>query len=64
LESELRASIASALQSVPGVTRVAEDDREVWIVAGSVPGDELVRAVAGSVDTFADRTREYTGFTP
>jgi hypothetical protein len=59
LEGQLRDRIATALTAVAAVTAVAEEDREVWIVAGSPGGDELVRAVAKVVDEFAERIRAH-----
>jgi hypothetical protein len=58
LESELQASIRNALLSVPGVTRVAHEDREVWVVQGNPEGADLVRACAAVVDTLSDSTRK------
>ena len=57
LESEIRDAILAALFAVRRVTAVAEEDREVWIVAGEPSGEALVRAAADVVDTFADRAR-------
>jgi hypothetical protein len=57
LESEIRNAMLAALVAVPRATAVAEEDREVWIVAGDPSGDALVRAAADVVDTFADRAR-------
>jgi hypothetical protein len=59
LQVELRHGIVTALRKVPGVTGVAAEDREVWVVAGSPSGAALVSAVAEVVDRFADRTREH-----
>jgi hypothetical protein len=59
LQVELRQAIGTALRKAPGVTGVAEEDREVWVVAGSPSGAALVSAVAEVVDRFADRTREH-----
>jgi hypothetical protein len=57
LESALRAAIAMELRGVAGVTEVREEDREVYWVAGSTSGDDLTRAAARAVDSFADRLR-------
>jgi len=57
LESEIRDAILAALFAVRRVTAVAEEDREVWIVAGEPSGEALVRAAADVVDAFADRAR-------
>jgi hypothetical protein len=57
LESELRRGVDAALRSVPGVTSVLEEDREVWIAQGSPQADLLVLAVADVVDGLAARAR-------
>ncbi len=59
LEDELRREMAAALRAVPGVTDVAEEDREVWIVNGQPSGEDLVRAAARVVDRLAPRTRAH-----
>jgi hypothetical protein len=59
LESEMRRAVATALRSVPGVTEVAEDDREVWVVAGTPTGEALATAAADAVDGLADRIRAH-----
>ena len=61
LEDELRQGMDTALRAVPGVTDVAEEDREVWIVDGAPAGEALVRAAAAVVDRLAPRAREYMG---
>jgi hypothetical protein len=57
LQSELFNGISRALRKVSGVTAVAHEDREVWLVQGTPCGDELVRACASVVDRLAERTR-------
>ncbi len=59
LERELREGIASALRAVPGVTAVAEEDREVWDVRGEPSGEALLLAASTVVDALADRARTY-----
>ena len=59
LEAELREAMAAALRAVPGVARVHEEDREVWVVDGSPSGEKLTHAAARVVDDFAARTRDY-----
>lgn len=54
---ELRQRLASALQSVSGVTSVAEHDNESWFVTGSPSGEVLTRAAANVLDELADRLR-------
>jgi hypothetical protein len=56
LEITLRKRIMSALRSVPGVTEVAEDDRERWVLRGNPSGKALVEAVAVVVDELAPQT--------
>ena len=50
LEATLQTAIEDQLRNVQGVTSVAHDDREVWIVDGSPSGEELARAAAIAVD--------------
>ena len=50
LEAELREAMLRELSRVRGVEAVAEEDREVWIVAGVPDGRELVKAAAAVVD--------------
>ncbi len=57
LEAELRRRIAAALAAVPGVTKIAEEDREIWMLQGTPSGEALVRAVAPIVDDCAPRAR-------
>jgi hypothetical protein len=64
LESELRDAMFLALSGVVGVTEVAREDREVWVVAGSPDGDALVHAAASVVDAYLSQTRaEYDSLT-
>lgn len=55
LEGELRRGIDQALRQVEGVTDVTEEDREVWVVAGSPKPEDLVRAAARVVDALEPR---------
>ena len=59
LESELRERMVGTLRAAPGVTAVAEEDREVWIVNGQPSGEALVRAAARVVDDLAPRCRAF-----
>jgi hypothetical protein len=59
LEAELRRRIEAALQAVPGVAALAEEDREVWLVEGAVDGRELVRAAGAVVDAMARRVARH-----
>jgi len=59
LQSELHQGLDRALRAVPGVLDVANEDTEVWVVAGTPTGDALVAAAAQVVDTLADRAREH-----
>ncbi|MGA3147723.1 MAG: hypothetical protein ABSF33_09625 [Acidimicrobiales bacterium] len=58
LESELRRGVDAALRSVPGVSSVWEEDRDVWIAQGSPQAESLIRAVAAVVDGLAGRARD------
>ena len=62
LESEMRREMDRVLRAVSGVSNVIEGDREVWDVAGSPTGEDLVRAAAGVVDGIAERAHELLGF--
>lgn len=54
LESQLRREVDAALRAVEGVRDVAEEDREVWVVAGGAADPiALLTAVAGVVDRLA-----------
>jgi hypothetical protein len=53
LEHGFRHRLHVALQGVPGVTAVAEEDRELWLVAGRPSGRALVVAAASIVDEAA-----------
>ena len=59
LEGEMRAAVDQAIRSVVGVTEVAEEDREVWILSGDPSGEELVRSVGEAVDRLAPRARRH-----
>lgn len=59
LESEMRAAVDQAIRAVAGVTEVAEEDREVWILSGDPSGEELVRSVGEAVDRLAPRARRH-----
>jgi hypothetical protein len=54
---ELRQRMAGALESVGGVTSVAEHGNESWFVTGTPSGEELTRAAANVLDDLADRLR-------
>lgn len=57
LGDELRERVARALESVDGVTSVAEHDNESWGVTGIPSGEALTRAAVNVVDDLADRLR-------
>lgn len=59
LQSELWDGISRALRKVPGVTAVAHEDREVWLVQGTPAGEDLVRACAHVIDSLAERMRPF-----
>lgn len=59
LESKLKKVITDSLRTVKGVKRVAQEDREVWLVDGdSVRGDDLVRACAVGLSTIEAELRK------
>ncbi|MEO6627469.1 MAG: hypothetical protein ABIP03_02755 [Aquihabitans sp.] len=55
LEGEMQGAVNAAIRSVPGVTGVAQEDRELWIVAGTPSGEALVRAVGAATDPLVER---------
>jgi hypothetical protein len=57
LEQDLRDAIRVALEAVSGVTRVVEEDREVWAVAGKPTGQALISAAAEAIDRLQGRLR-------
>ncbi len=57
LEAEMRSAVAAALRSVAGVTEVAEQDREVWVLSGTPDGEAITHTVGEVVDTLASRAR-------
>jgi hypothetical protein len=59
LEGELRRRMAAALEAVPGVQSVDEEDREAWLVTGAPSGKALVEAAAAVVDDIAPRARAH-----
>lgn len=58
LESELQESIEKALTSVSGVTAVAHEDREVWIIKGNPKGEDLVKSCSSALDNLSDAMRK------
>ena len=59
LESKLRSAVASALASVPNVTSVEEEDREVWVVEGDVNGKELVASTVAALKSIYPELKAY-----
>lgn len=59
LEKELREALRRGLGAVKGVTRVEEEDREVWIVAGNPNGEALAKAAADVVDKLQAKLRKH-----
>ena len=57
LQGELRDRVTAALEAAPGVVRVVQEDREVWIVSGDPTGPALIEAAARVVDDLAERAR-------
>jgi hypothetical protein len=56
---ELRQRVRRAMELVPGLTSVAENDNETWHVTGSPSGEALVRAVASVLNDLAERMRDW-----
>jgi hypothetical protein len=56
---ELRQRVQRAMELVPDVTGVTENDNETWHVTGSPFGEALVRAVASVLDDLAERMRDW-----
>lgn len=50
LETRMSEAVYDALLAVPGVTRVAREDTEVWLAWGTPDGGDLVRAAAAAID--------------
>lgn len=59
LESELRGRVQAALEVVPGVDSVVDEDREVWGITGHPDGYALVAAVAAVVDELYEQLFEH-----
>ena len=57
IEVELNERMPPALLAVPGVTEVAQESREMWLVPGTPKGEDLLWAAAQTVDQLADRTQ-------
>lgn len=57
LEAELQAAIEDALSSVPGVTAVAHEDREIWIIKGNPKGGDLVKSCSSALDNLSNVMR-------
>jgi len=64
LESELVATITTALNGVRGVREAGQDDREVWIISGRARGKALVAAVAAVLDPLEGRLRQHIDSIP
>jgi hypothetical protein len=59
LEGELRNTVRAALKAVAGVTRVEEEDREIWVIGGRPDAEALVLAAAAAVDRMQDKLRAH-----
>lgn len=57
LKSQMGLMLTEALQAVPGVTSVWQEDREVWHIGGTPTGSELTRAAAAVIDSLAEDIR-------
>ena len=59
LEDGLFGGVTAALRAVPGVTAVEQEDREVWLVAGTPSGRELVIAAATAAEQWVAPVRAF-----
>lgn len=59
LASRMDADITAALKQVKGVTAVAREDTEVWVVQADASGEDLVRACAKALDKLAPEIRKH-----
>jgi hypothetical protein len=59
LAARLDRNITAALKGVAGVTAVAREDTEVWVLQGEANGEDLVRACAVALDQLAPEIRRY-----
>ena len=59
LESMLDQSMTNALRAVPGVSRVAHVDREMWEARGTADGLALIEAAASAIDLLAEDARPF-----
>jgi len=57
LQSQVFDAITSALNAAPGASRAVQEDREVWLVQGSLTGEVLVRSCAAVLDRLAEPMR-------
>jgi hypothetical protein len=64
LESALTDAITRALNGVRGVREAAQEDREVWVIAGRARGKALVAAVAAVLDPLEARLRQHIDSIP
>lgn len=58
LASRLDADITVALKKVKGVSAVAREDTEIWLVQGEAGGEDLIRASARALDALAPEIRK------
>ena len=56
---ELRQRVQRAMELVPGVTGVAENNNETWHVTRAHPARHWVRAVASVLGDLAERMRDW-----
>lgn len=60
LESEFRRRINDAIRGTAGVSETIEEDREIWLAAGSPDGADLTRSVAEAIDSMAQQIQAAT----
>jgi hypothetical protein len=58
LRSQLVDTITAALASIRGVTRAAQEDREVWAIQGNVGGEALIQACSVALNQLAPLLRQ------
>jgi hypothetical protein len=59
LERGLFGDVSAAIAAVPGVTEVVQEDREVWLVAGTPEGRDLVIAAATAAEPWVAKVRAF-----
>lgn len=58
LEYTIRDAVTGALMEVRGVVDLSSEDRELWRIAGTPSGEDLLAAVGRVTDELADDIRD------